>query len=465
MPSRRRFLLGVGLASGLAGCTGSERSDSTGSDATGHGNGTRLTADGPPTTGGGTATDAGTATEPTRETPRHEAVRWRVAFDAPVERRPAIGGDAVYVGVGEAGLSANGSDARSSGSLAALGATDGTPRWTSALPAAPARRPRVRDGEVYCVAGRSNGFHGVDHRLLRFGTDGTERWRTDGIDQFLDLLAVGGGRAYLGTCDDALGLDGQRLFAVGRSGGDARWSVETGDAFGGRYLDGSLLVGLGGRAVARHDAATGERQWQKRVEGVRSSDGSFVVADDAVLAGGPPDGDGRLAALDLADGSQRWTYAEGGGRAFVPSGAALAGDTVVGTEYDGRVFALTVGDGRERWATDLDGETRRAPVVADGTVFVGGYRSNAADVIHALDAETGAKRWRADVPGFSGGIHPTGETVVVRAGDGRAVRSLDAADGSVRWSFEASEPLSAPVVGDGGVYAASESGIVRKFEK
>jgi outer membrane protein assembly factor BamB len=45
------------------------------------------------------------------------------------------------------------------------------------------------------------------------------------------------------------------------------------------------------------------------------------------------------------------------------------------------------------------------------------------------------------------------------------VRSLDAADGSVRWSFEAGEPLSALVVDDGGVYAASESGIVRNFEK
>ncbi|UPV73617.1 PQQ-like beta-propeller repeat protein [Halorussus limi] len=465
MPSRRRFLLGVALASGLAGCTGGELADSTESDATGPENGTRRTADGPPTTVGGTPTDSDTVPKPTRESPRHEAVRWRVAFDAPVERRPAVGGDAVYVGVGEVGLSANGSDSRSSGSLAALGATDGTPRWTSALPAAPARVPRVHDGEVYCVAGRSNGFHGVDQRLLEFGPDGTERWRTDGVDQFLDLLAVGGGRAYLGTSDDALGFDGQRLFAVGRSDGDSRWSVETGDAFRGTYLDGSLLVGLGGRGVARHDAATGERQWQKRVEGVGSSDGSFVVADGAVLAGGPRDGDGRLAALDLADGSQRWTYAAGGGRAFVPSGAALAGDTVVGTEYGGRVFALAVGDGREQWATDLDGETRRAPVVADGTVFVGGYRSNAADVIHALDAETGETRWRADAPGFSGAVHPTGETVVVRTGDGRAVRSLDAADGSVRWSFEASEPLSALVVDDGGVYAASESGIVRKFEK
>jgi outer membrane protein assembly factor BamB len=459
VPSRRQFLLSAALA-GTAGCTGGESADRDGVITTGTTtSATTVTA----TTTGTTAEGTTTNYEPHRETPKAGAVRWRVAFDAPVRYPAAIGDDGVYVAVGTVELSQT-REPESSGALAALDAADGVPHWTTKLPAGPMAAPSLHDGDVYCVSGGSTGYWGIDNKLHRFDPDGTERWRTDGVDQFLNRLAFGGDRAYLATNDDALGFDGQRLFAVGLGDGETRWSVESGDAFDGRLLDGTLLVAPGGgRAIENRDAATGERRWRREREPLGTESGSFATLDDLLFVEGRDDGDGWFGAVEVADGSERWTYARDGGQSFVPTGAAVTDTGVVGIEYGGRVFSLNSADGTEQWAFDADGEPRRAPVVADGRVYVQAYRNEDSDVIHALDSTTGEQRWRVTVPGVASSLRKTGEVLVVRADKGRAVYGLDPADGSVRWSFEAPGRLSRLAVADGRVYVTSERGVVREL--
>jgi outer membrane protein assembly factor BamB len=460
MPSRRQFLLSAALV-GVAGCTGGEPpSDSTATESTVPGTTATTTTRGTTET---TTDGTTTSYEPRREPPKSGAVRWRVAFDAPVTHPPAVGDDGAYVAVGQAEISQS-REPESSGALAALEAKDGTPRWTTELPAAPASQPEVYDGGIYCTSGGSTGFSGIDHRLHRFDSDGAEQWRTDGVDQFLNRLAFGESRAYLATSDDALGFDGQRLFAVGLADGETQWSVESGDAFDGRLLDGTLLVASGGgRAIENRDAETGERRWQRRLEPLRSGSGSFAILDDLLFVEGRDDEDGWFGAVEVADGSERWSYARDGGQSFVPTGAAVTDDGVVGTEYDGRVFSLAPADGTEQWTFDADGETRRSPVVAEGRVYVRAYRNEDSDVIHALDSTTGEQRWRVTVPGVASSLRNAGEVLVVRADKGRAVYGLDPADGSVRWSFEAPSRLSRLAVADDRVYVTSERGVVRKL--
>lgn len=461
MPSRREFLLSAALASGLAGCTGSGPTDP--------GDTTQTTTGEPPATT--TATRATTETtsettttyEPRKETPKSEAVRWRVEVDAPVAHPPAVGDGTVYVPVGKAEISES-REPESSGAVAALDANNGTPRWTTELPASPMDTPQLYDGDVYCVSGGSSGFWGIDNKLHRFDLDGTERWQTNGVDQFLNLVAFGDDRAYLATSDDALGFDGQRLSAVGVADGKTRWSVGSGDAFDGRFLDDTLLVGVGGgQAIANHDAATGERRWQRRIEPLRSETRSFTVVGDLLFVGGRDHEDGWFGAVELADGSERWSYARGGGQAFVPTGVAVTDAGVVGTEYGGRVFSLALADGSEQWTFDADGETRRSPVVEDETVYVRAYRNDDPDVIHALDSATGDERWRVTVPGVASSLRIAGEVLVVRADKGRAVRGLDPADGETRWSFEAPDRLSELAVADDRVYVSSDRGVVREL--
>ena len=98
-----------------------------------------------------------------------------------------------------------------------------------------------------------------------------------------------------------------------------------------------------------------------------------------------------------------------------------------------------------------------APVVVDGTVYIGSQDAN----LYALDEKTGRRRWSYEV---GGGI--TGEAVVI---DGIAyVSSLDhnlyAIDTRRRttmWTFETGDKLwRGPVVADGVVYVGSKDASV-----
>ncbi len=464
-PSRRRFLVSVGLAAGLAGCTGGESSDPDATTTKSTTDTTATTATTTRVTTEATESTETTAVEPRTETPQSEVVRWRVAFDVPLTYSPTVADGAVFVSVGDPNY---GTDEATIGVLAGLDAADGTPLWTARLPAAPTGRPRADTSGVYCTVGGSDGIglHGRNQRCLGFARDGTERWRTDTVDQFLHLLALGDERAYLATSDDVLDVKGQTLFAVGRSDGRTRWSLETGDARDGRLVDGSLLVAPGGRAVANHDALTGKRRWQTEVEPLGSQISSFTVADGALsVATNPGEGDDEFSAIEVADGSQRWSYATGGEKSFVPTGAAVAGETVVGTEYGGRVFGLSVADGAERWTFDADGSTRQPPAVGDGSIYVPSYRDDADDLIYALDPESGTERWRTTVPGFATFVAPAGDALVVASGDsGGLIRALEATDGSERWSFYDHRTVNPPVVADETIFVASEDGVLRAID-
>lgn len=98
----------------------------------------------------------------------------------------------------------------------------------------------------------------------------------------------------------------------------------------------------------------------------------------------------------------------------------------------------------EVWRTPVDAALS-GPVVADGTVYVGGGDGT----VRALDARTGTPRWTDHVDGAAGIPWVHGGQVVVPAGD--AVASLSAADGGTHWRVEARD-LAGLLVASHGVY-------------
>lgn len=101
------------------------------------------------------------------------------------------------------------------------------------------------------------------------------------------------------------------------------------------------------------------------------------------------------------------------------------------------------------WSAEVGG-VPSDPVVADGIVYVG---TNA--FLRALDAKTGAERWRASAPAAS--LAVVDGTVYAAAGD---LLALDAETGTERWRARIAGPFggTAPAVADGLVYVVEGPG-------
>jgi outer membrane protein assembly factor BamB len=395
-----------------------------------------------------------------------DATRWAVEFDGPVTERPTFAEGTVVVGTSyqEFGTPEPGSDL--TWSLSALAAGDGTPEWTLALDAPAFDRPVVEDGAVYVQTGFTTGYTGTGQRLVK-AVDGERRWRTDGATGFNSLLAVDDtGRAFVGTSDDAIGTSDQPQFAVEDDGSTA-WTVESGDAFGGRLLNDGLLVDVGGVVLERRATDDGSQTWRVEAEVLTEADGTIPVVDDAAFVSRNADDGDRFAAVDLADGRVEWTFDDAGEAPFVPTGGTVVpGVTtgtghdglVVGTAYDGEVFGLAPLDGGVVWRFETEGDVRDGPVSVGERVYVGDF----ASTVYAVDATDGSEVWRTDAGGPVGSLGVAGDTLVVRSGNGSdRLLGLDRAGGTVRWTFEADGNLTRPALGDGVVAVGSERGIVR----
>ena len=151
---------------------------------------------------------------------------------------------------------------------------------------------------------------------------------------------------------------------------------------------------------------------------------------------------GSVFALDQATGRERWRYIDG--TRFGP--LAVGRDAVYVSSNRG-LFALARSNGQKRWQarfTPLPGE---APVAAgDAVVFAGSDVTNGTIGVFALDAASGALRWRVDLDvslSVGSGTAVVGDTVYVTwweapADDSVGVPMLSAyglADGKERWTY------------------------------
>lgn len=181
------------------------------------------------------------------------------------------------------------------------------------------------------------------------------------------------------------------------------------------------------------------------------ADGVIYVADDA----------GRLTARDLATGEERW-------RVDVASTSVLRGAPLVadGTVYigagtDGGITALDAATGEVRWTTPTPDRVTvyLQPTLVDGALYAAtGPTSGTSDTVYALDPATGDVRWSTDVGElvYAGPAVADGYVVVGNGDDGRLI-ALDATTGEVTWTLQRTEDyfIGSPSIADGVVYTTT----------
>ena len=285
--------------------------------------------------------------------------------------------------------------------------------------------------------------------------EGSLEWMVSlqGYTSSSPALSADGGTLYLGVSTATAG----RIVAV-TPAGRVLWSVTRAD-----WVDSTPAVGPDGTIyVGSHDGrlyalqpANGAIRWSYNA-------GTFISSSPAIGADGTlyfGSGSFRLHAVG-PDGRERWTFPVGD---WIESSPAVAVD---GTVYvgcrDGSLYAVSR-EGRERWRFRTGGRIDGSPAIgADGTIYIGSTDQR----MYAV-APDGAKRWEYFTNGaiFSSPVLGADGSVYFASDDTRFY-SLAPEDGRLRWRVDlnSSSASTAAVRGDGAIIVAADDGVVRALQ-
>ncbi|MCW6006151.1 PQQ-binding-like beta-propeller repeat protein [Micromonospora sp. CPCC 205371] len=331
------------------------------------------------TTGGSTGGTTGSTSAPAPAVPGKPAHVWSYDVGSPASGRPAVAGDAVYVG-------------DQGGKVHAIDRATGEDRWRYGAGAPVNASPQVRDGVVY-IASRDGMLHAIG------AADGVRRWRVRAGSGSTSSPVVTGDTIYVG------GTDGLSAFQLS---GQQRWQFRDGGAITTTpAVSGDTVFASGGNGrVYAVSAGSGSRRWSASI-----GDGlSAPVAAGGLLYVGSA---GRLVhALDGGSGRVRWTFPATGGVTTAP--LADAGTVYFGAS-DGLVYAVNAADGSLRWRYTIEGgqAVSASPSLADRVLYVG----SGAGMLYALEAATGAPLWPFTTEGAVAGTALADKVLYVAAGN------------------------------------------------
>ncbi|MFC4549910.1 MULTISPECIES: PQQ-binding-like beta-propeller repeat protein [Halorussus] len=323
---------------------------------------------------------------------------WRKRLEGPLTT-PTVVADTVYVTRGDL------TDGAPVATVEAYDLASGSRRWSTSLEttyefSAPFDnlRPVYHRGTLYLATGES--ATAVDAR------SGAVLWNTAVETSVNDPPIVGDHGVYVcGVVDGvivALDHDGTERWRYPEQKATTERSVDLGS--GGisqpALADGTLYASFSGagRLVAL-DAASGEEQWRHEPDdGAGVSSGVVVAtADELVRASF-----GGVEVFER-DGTHRWQYGSIDEAVIRP---AVAHGTVFVAGLEGRVLALDLADGTETWRTRLAPRKfvqGTIPVVANGAVHA--LRTTPSEqtvAVHALDWESGDEKWTLTRTGTRG---------------------------------------------------------------
>jgi outer membrane protein assembly factor BamB len=361
---------------------------------------------------------AGTGRQPVASVPGLASVRFTYDAAAPIRSSPVLRAGVLYVG---------GSD----GVLAALDAATGAPRWRFQAGGAIASTPAVDDRAVY-VASRGGLLRALDPR------SGRERWRHrfdpalpsgDYWDFFLSSPVLADGALFIG------GGDG-RVVALDPASGRERWRADVGARVRSTIAvqAGTLVFGTMDGHVRALRARNGAPLWTFATDGAahtfadQGNDTTSVVASPTIVGSGPGalvavgGRDGVLYALELATGHLRWRLTHDGSSWILAT--ATDGRTLyVASGSAAIVQAVDAATGTERWRSKTRGAVFASLALAGDTVLVSDFSGTLA----GLDGATGQRRWEFPLGGRALSTPLAAGGLVIAASDAGVLRAFDIA--------------------------------------
>lgn len=296
---------------------------------------------------------------PAKPVPLH--ARWTFSVEegpAPIAASAAIVGKYAYVG-----------DTR--GRFFCLSLADGKPKWTYTIKAGFEASPLVVNGRVY-VGDMDGIFHCLDAET------GKKIWTFDAESG----QPIHAGGNILGD-RIVYGDDGANIICVTTDGKKA-WQVMAGDRINSAPAIGNGMAYVSGCDAQLRGISIAEGKQKFEMELPSLAPGSPALVGDRLLIG--TDG-GRLVCI-TADGSKTlWTYEDFKDRAMVYGSPAVSQDIVVVGARDQRVHAVNLKDGSKKWTFTTRGDVDSSPVIAGDRVYVASQDKK----LYVLDLQSGKK--------------------------------------------------------------------------
>lgn len=227
------------------------------------------------------------------------------------------------------------------------------------------------------------------------------------------------------------------------------WSADMGKPAAGALAVGERVVAVMGfdRYLTLVDWETGRRLWRRRLNTTGAA--GPLLAGDRVYAvtGGQK---GRIYAARLQNGAKLWSF----DFRFVSAPIAVADEVVVAASENGRIVAIDTADGRVRWRRALGRPVR------SGVSLIGDRVLAATDdSLFLLSLDDGHTQLVAALPGPL--VAPpalAGQTVIVASPDGY-IAAFAAEDLRQLWIRQVGEPIfGSPAVARDTVYAVTVTG-------
>ncbi|MBI2297923.1 MAG: PQQ-binding-like beta-propeller repeat protein [Armatimonadetes bacterium] len=263
------------------------------------------------------------------------AVRWSYAANDSVYTGVAVGDGLAYVGSVDR-------------YLYALDLDTGRVAWSKELDGVIYATPELADGLVLVGTGTSGTLYALDART------GDQRWTFTMGARLGSGLALADGVVYAPSYD-------KHLYAIDLANGQAKWQYEVDTVVDSRPLpaDGAVYVKLTNDSVCALNAETGKLLWQTppltEVTNDEPTTWSPLTRAGKLLMFAMSDG--RLQAVNVADGQPAWTTEAAAPCAAPPAPAGEVG--YVGTK-DGSLAAVDLATGTIGWDWQPAGVTQPA---------------------------------------------------------------------------------------------------------
>ena len=287
-------------------------------------------------------------------------------------------------------------------------------RWTVAISASPAAPPVIDGDHIFIVL--QSGV--VSARKI---SDGTPVWEASLRSD--RPVAVEGGRVYIATSE--------QIVALNAADGTKVWTAESAAVTAPVLAQGGWVIAETENALTAYRSADGSQVWRRDLLGTDVT--PTIEADNLYV----PLHNGRLVALDLRTGAERW------GKNFVgPLSEVLAlPDRIFFGTDDKWFFCLRAFDGEREWQrVRLGSIVRGRPIADENHVYV----VSIDNTLRAFRRVNGALLWHPAVP-----FRPTTgpvliDSAVVVAGNAPELRAFDATSGRPAGEIKLEDSLVMP---------------------